>query len=401
MPDWLHLSATAILGLASYPVALWLRWGGQVPAYLWEQIYNAAIAGLGGLLIGASLVDLGRRSFSPLAHAYTAAIVALSSVVFALASVYLLQVDQLPRLTFVLAFVILWVGLTAWQLWTHRTPPAMPTLVAEAVPVEQLPALFASAEAPREVLVLPTTTDVILACGQLVADGDKLLLQITPRACDWPATMLKRLVDVLASAAIIILTLPFWVAVAVAIRLDSRGPVFFRQARVGRKGKVFHIFKFRTMIEGAERLTGPVLAGRNDPRVTRVGRWLRTWRLDELPQLINVFKGDMSLVGPRPERPEFVEEFRREIPGYELRHLVRPGITGLAQVRGKYDTPAIDKLRFDLAYIFLWSPLLEVKILLQTISVMLTGALALPSHELPEAAPATEEKTSRGMAAGA
>ena len=135
-----------------------------------------------------------------------------------------------------------------------------------------------------------------------------------------------------------------------AIKLTSPGPVFYTQKRVGRNNKVFQLYKFRTMINNAEARTGPVLSSEKDGRVTKVGRILRMTRIDEIPQLINVLKGDMSIVGPRPERPVFVEKYCKELPDYAYRHMINTGITGLAQVSGKYSTSPQDKLRYDLLY---------------------------------------------------
>lgn len=142
-----------------------------------------------------------------------------------------------------------------------------------------------------------------------------------------------------------------WTLVPVAVWLEDRGPVFYRQRRVGMNRREFDVFKFRTMIPDAEKLTGPVWAAENDMRVTRVGRVLRRTALDELPQLINILRGDMSFVGPRSERPELHARFVREIPGFEKRLSVRPGLTGAAQVNGEYDLAPAEKLRYDLNYI--------------------------------------------------
>jgi len=164
--------------------------------------------------------------------------------------------------------------------------------------------------------------------------------------------------------------------IALAIKLTSSGPALYRQKRVGRDGTVFDCLKFRTMRADAEADSGPTWAGDNDPRITPLGRFLRFSRLDEIPQLWNVLKGDMSLVGPRPERPEFVDWLNREIPYYYLRHTIRPGITGWAQVRYKYGSTVEDakeKLRYDLFYIKNFSPGLDLLILLQTIKIILLG----------------------------
>jgi sugar transferase (PEP-CTERM system associated) len=171
-----------------------------------------------------------------------------------------------------------------------------------------------------------------------------------------------------------ILTLPLMLLVALAVKLTSRGPVLFRQQRVGLNGKVFTLLKFRSMVVDAEAKTGAVWAQRNDPRVTPIGKYLRKLRLDELPQLINVLNGDMSIVGPRPERPEFVDTLSQVIPFYPQRHSVRPGITGWAQINYKYGNTTEDtimKLEYDLYYIKNLSPALDSYIIFQTIKVML------------------------------
>jgi exopolysaccharide biosynthesis polyprenyl glycosylphosphotransferase len=156
--------------------------------------------------------------------------------------------------------------------------------------------------------------------------------------------------------------------IAVLIKLEDRGPVFYRQERMGLDGKPFQIVKFRSMRVGAEAESGAVWTQKGDPRRTRVGRVLRAWSLDELPQLWNVFRGDMSLVGPRPERPHFVEQFRSEYPHYMLRHKVRSGITGWAQVHGwRGNTSVRMRIEHDLYYIENWSLMLDLKILLMTL----------------------------------
>jgi exopolysaccharide biosynthesis polyprenyl glycosylphosphotransferase len=156
--------------------------------------------------------------------------------------------------------------------------------------------------------------------------------------------------------------------IAVAIRATSPGPVLLRQERMGLDGRAFRMLKFRTMRADAEADTGPVWATENDPRRTRLGAWLRRFSLDELPQLVNVLRGEMSLVGPRPERPVFVEEFRRRFPGYMLRHKVKAGMTGWAQINGWRGNTSLEKrLEFDLYYIERWSLAFDLKILLMTL----------------------------------
>jgi sugar transferase (PEP-CTERM system associated) len=186
----------------------------------------------------------------------------------------------------------------------------------------------------------------------------------------------KRLASVVVSVIGLILSLPLLPFVALAIKLTSPGQLFYHQKRVGRNDKVFYCHKFRTMRADAEADTGPTWASDDDPRITRVGRFLRTTRLDEVPQLWNVLKGEMSFVGPRPERPEFIESLRQQIPYYNLRHTVRPGITGWAQIRYKYGSSVDDareKLRYDLFYIKHMSPGLDALVFIDTVKTILLG----------------------------
>ena len=186
----------------------------------------------------------------------------------------------------------------------------------------------------------------------------------------------QRITDIFVSVLVIIISLPLFPLIALAIKLESKGPVFYQQARVGFKEEIFQIIKFRTMREDAEQGIGAMWAQVNDDRTTRVGGFLRKTRLDELPQLFNILKGDMSFVGPRPERPEFVEHLNEKIPFYSRRHAVRPGLTGWAQVMYPYgasDEDALEKLRYDLYYIKNYSLPLVVLIILKTVKVVLFG----------------------------
>jgi sugar transferase (PEP-CTERM system associated) len=188
--------------------------------------------------------------------------------------------------------------------------------------------------------------------------------------------LLRRVFSLVASLLLLLLVLPVIPLVILAIKLDSRGPLLYKQARVGRGGLVFHCYKFRTMRPNAEADTGPTWAGDDDPRITRIGKFLRKARLDEVPQLWNVLRGDMAFVGPRPERPEFVEWLTKEIPYYPVRHVVRPGITGWAQVRYRYGNTVEDakeKLQFDLFYIKNRSMGLDFLIMFQTVKTVLFG----------------------------
>lgn len=187
--------------------------------------------------------------------------------------------------------------------------------------------------------------------------------------------MTKRWLDIASSALSLILSLPLCLFVALAIKLDSSGPVFYRQERVGQDGKTFTMLKFRSMRNDAEE-NGPKWAAINDDRITRVGRFIRKYRLDEIPQMINVLKGDMSFIGPRPERPIFVDKFAKEIPYYPQRHVVKPGISGWAQIRYPYGASkedALEKLKYDLYYIRHFSIFFDISIILETGKVVLLG----------------------------
>ena len=183
----------------------------------------------------------------------------------------------------------------------------------------------------------------------------------------------KRCADVFLAALGLLLSAPVWVLVCAAILLEDGPPLFFRKQCVGLRGRTFKQLKFRSMARDAERDTGPVLSWRGDPRITRVGSALRKTALDELPQLVNILVGHMSLVGPRPQRAVLVQTYLREIPNYGLRHLVRPGLTGLAQVHGRYHTPPRQKLRYDLLYVRNTGLTLDIKLVLASFWISMKG----------------------------
>jgi sugar transferase (PEP-CTERM system associated) len=189
-------------------------------------------------------------------------------------------------------------------------------------------------------------------------------------------SFLRRTVSFIISLISLILVLPLLPVISILVKLTSPGPVLYRQKRVGRNGTPFYCLKFRTMRTDAEAASGAQWAGHDDPRITSVGRWLRRARLDEIPQLWNVLRGDMGFVGPRPERPEFVEWLNKEIPYYNLRHIIRPGITGWAQIRYQYGATleeSKEKLRFDLYYIKHLSVSLDLMIIMETLKIVLLG----------------------------
>jgi lipopolysaccharide/colanic/teichoic acid biosynthesis glycosyltransferase len=192
---------------------------------------------------------------------------------------------------------------------------------------------------------------------------------------DAETRIVKRTVDIIVSAISLLVLLPFILIVCAAIKISDGGKILFRQERVTRDNKVFTLYKFRTMIENAEKDTGAVLSGLNDKRVTKLGKFLRATRIDEIPQLLNVLKGEMSLVGPRPERPELIRATVGEIPEFAYRTLVKAGLTGLAQTLGRYDTEFKDKVRFDLFYVNNFSLILDLKIIFYTIHTIFTPSV--------------------------
>jgi exopolysaccharide biosynthesis polyprenyl glycosylphosphotransferase len=240
---------------------------------------------------------------------------------------------------------------------------------------DKTPIIQKASQLRKSVFILPGISELRMAGAQPEKVDDVLMLRMSPPYLSPAERAIKRLLDVAGSLCLLALAGPAMMACAILVRLGSEGPALFRQTRVGADGKEYTLCKFRTMIVNAEQETGPVMAASRDPRVTGIGRFLRASRMDELPQLINVLMGDMSLVGPRPERPHFVRIFREALQGYELRLAVKPGITGLAQIDGRYSTTPERKLRFDLLYIYNYSLALDIQILARTFLTVLQ-----PSH---------------------
>jgi exopolysaccharide biosynthesis polyprenyl glycosylphosphotransferase len=222
-------------------------------------------------------------------------------------------------------------------------------------------------DVPAEIYVVPDAYELALCRPTSFRVGDVPLLRLPRRRVSPVYRVAKRVMDVGASFLMLLLFGPLLVLAMLAVRLGSPGSSLFRQERIGKNGRSFQIVKFRTMVADAEKDGPQFCRGKEDPRLTKVGRFLRRTHLDELPQLWNVLRGEMSLVGPRPERPCFVEQFERELPRYAERHRVLPGITGLAQVNGFYHSSAREKLRYDLMYVYHPSLALDLSIILRTV----------------------------------
>lgn len=231
-------------------------------------------------------------------------------------------------------------------------------------------------EFKKHVFIAPDFRDILVSRARVIQFDDVATLSIEQPELTSEQKLIKRVCDILLASVALVISFPIMILIAIAIKLDSEGPVIYKQKRVTEGEREFYVLKFRTMVKDAEKMTGPVLATENDPRITRVGRFLRLTRLDELPQLINILKGEMSFIGPRPERPYFVEQFKKLYPEYSLRHNVKAGLTGLAQVYGKYATSPQDKLRLDLIYIKNYSVFLDIKILLLTLKTIFTKEAA-------------------------
>ncbi len=228
-----------------------------------------------------------------------------------------------------------------------------------------------SIKADKTVMLVPSVYDILLQHARLVSAGDVPIIQLQGLLGDNSAGFGKRSMDIILSLLAVIVLLPLGLLIALAIKINSPGPVFYTQVRLGLKGSKFKVYKFRTMIMDAEKNSGPVLSDASDPRVTWVGNILRHSRLDEIPQFWNILKGNMSLVGPRPERPFFVEQYSDELPEFLYRHQIKGGLTGLAQVEGNYSTEPVNKLSYDLLYAQKNSMALDFVILLRTAKVLM------------------------------
>lgn len=218
--------------------------------------------------------------------------------------------------------------------------------------------------------ITPKLSDIVISGADKINTFDTPLLLIKGTGLNWEQRFLKRAMDICLCSIAMVVAAPIMLVVAIAIKLEDGGPVFFKQKRVTLDRKYFDILKFRSMIVDAEKAGEVIPATDYDPRITKVGRVIRATRIDELPQIINILKGEMSIVGPRPERVEHVEKYEAEIPEFVYRTKVKGGLTGYAQIYGKYNTSPYDKLRLDLTYIEEYSVLLDIKLILMTLQIM-------------------------------
>ena len=218
---------------------------------------------------------------------------------------------------------------------------------------------------------LPKLSDILLRSStELNIFDSPLYLSRNIGGLAWDQKLVKRMVDIIVASLLLVISSPFFLLIAILIRCTDPGPVLYTQKRLTEGGIIFNIYKFRTMVVDAEKKSGPIKAGDKDPRILPIGHILRATRLDELPQLINILKGEMSMVGPRPERPELTEIITRHIPEFEYRLKVKAGLTGYAQIYGRYCTTSYDKLKLDLTYIRNYSVWLDLKLILMTPKVL-------------------------------
>lgn len=218
----------------------------------------------------------------------------------------------------------------------------------------------------KELFVVPVMYEMNFVKIQLSALDDIMVFHLMPNQINPISLVVKRVIDItLALIGCVIGAIPM-VILGILVKVTSPGPILYKQKRLTKGKKEFYIYKFRSMVQDAEKISGPILAQKDDDRITSVGRWMRRMRLDELPQLFNILKGDMSVVGPRPERPYFVEQYEKEIEDYDERFAVRAGLTALSHVYGRYSTDILDRTRYDILYVQNYSLLLDIKIILLT-----------------------------------
>lgn len=223
----------------------------------------------------------------------------------------------------------------------------------------------------KRTYTVPKISDVLISTSDELNLFDTPLLLSRNIGLSIEQQCIKRIEDIIIASIMLVMFLPIFLIAAVGIKCTDQGPIFYKQERLTKDGRKFMIYKFRTMVVDAEKMSGPVLATDKDPRIIPIGRFLRATRMDELPQILNILKGEMSVVGPRPERPELAAEIEKEIPEFSYRLMVKAGLTGYAQIYGKYNTTSYDKLKLDLMYIRKFSIFLDLKMIMMTPKIML------------------------------
>lgn len=226
-------------------------------------------------------------------------------------------------------------------------------------------------EKSKRIYISPKISDIIIRGGEDIRLFDSPLLLCRNEGLSFDQRLFKRIFDILFSVIGLAVLSPIFLIIAAAIKIDDRGKIFYKQKRLTMNAKEFYVYKFRSMIPDAEKYGIPRLASNSDSRITRVGKFLRKCRLDEIPQLINILRGDMSVVGPRPERPELTEKYEKEMPEFRFRLKVKAGLTGYAQVTGVYDTTPYDKLKMDLMYIERYSMVMDLRLILMTLKTII------------------------------
>jgi exopolysaccharide biosynthesis polyprenyl glycosylphosphotransferase len=258
-------------------------------------------------------------------------------------------------------------ALTSFQAYAKENPfTSVIVIPADLGYDSTFSEVLSAAKKGVTVYAMPSAYEILMGRMRHIQVNDLPLLELKLEPPSAFFSFLKRVFDVVFALVLFVLLSPLLLAVAFIVKITSKGPVIYAQERVGFRGKIFRVLKFRSMVSDAEKMSGPVFATKSDSRVTPFGRFMRKTRIDELPQLLNILEGDMSFVGPRPERPVFVNRFEKEIPGYRERKRIRPGVTGLAQVSGNYESSAEVKIKYDLAYMANQSLTLDFQILLRT-----------------------------------
>ena len=438
---WL-VAADAAAIVVSYALALYLRFLGPPPAYnLRAVVHTVPVVAVCGLLLAQIYGLYEGRPMSWPEQVQSIFVLVLLEALAATSAAFVARSFAVPRSVIAIAAVLNLLLMYAYHALAYRTwsarhgPPDLllvrpagpggdgaptagasfrvaatlrleeavrdPVLAAAAAlrqagadglllsqdltgSVKESLALYA-VEHGLELFIVPRLLDLMVLQSRPSMFDDRLVINLTGSAGAGYQRALKRFIDVCLSAGFLVLTTPLLCAMAIAVLLDDGPPVLYRQVRIGRHGRHFTVTKIRTMVRGAEAGTGPVLARPGDPRLTRVGGILRRLHLDELPQLWNVLRGEMSLVGPRPERPELHEAVVAAEPHFAHRLRVLPGVTGLAQVQGGYDTHPQEKLKFDTLYSLRASAALDAQILLRTVRNVLAslGSRPRPPGDVP------------------